>query len=70
MANYKIPIIYQRIEYVEVEADNLQNATEQALNNFFEIPDEYYLEDSFEIDETYLEDNYPNEKIDYKKLLQ
>lgn len=70
MANYKIPIKYSRIEYMEVEAENLQTAVENALEEFLSIPDEDYLEDSFDIDDIYLQENYPNEEIDYKKLLQ
>ena len=69
MASYKIPIIYQRREYIEVEADNLQTAVKNALDEFLSIPDDKYLEDSFEIDDVFLKENY-NEKVDYKKLLQ
>ncbi len=70
MATYKIPIVYQCIDYIEVDADNLQQGVENALNEFLSIPDDKYLEDSFEIDTTYINENYPNEKLDYTKLLQ
>lgn len=69
MKTYKIPIVYQSIMYVEVESDNLQNACEKALNEFLSIPDDNYLEDSFEID-SIIEDNYPGEKLDRTKVLQ
>jgi predicted membrane protein len=70
MANYRIPIKYSRVEYIEVEAENLQTAVENSLKEFLSIPDEDYLDDSFDIDDIYIQENYPNEKIDYKKLLQ
>jgi len=69
MKTYKIPIVYQSIMYVEVESYNLQNACEKALNEFLSIPDDNYLEDSFEID-SIIEDNYPGEKLDRTRLLQ
>lgn len=66
---YKIPIIYQRLEFFEVEAEDLQTAAKQALNEFFQIPDENYICDSFELDNDHIKENYPNEELNYNKLL-
>jgi hypothetical protein len=60
MTTYKIPIVWQSIKFYEVEAENLQDAVEQALQTFLSEPDENYLEGSFEIDGI-VEENYPNE---------
>lgn len=66
---YTIPIIFQKIDYYKIEADNLQEAVEKALKEFWSKPEEGYLEDSFEID-SILEDNYPNETYDLDKAIQ
>jgi len=50
MKTYNIPIIYQRVETINVEANNLQEAVEIALKQFLAIPDDNYLDDSFEVD--------------------
>ncbi len=55
MKTYNIPIIYQRVETMTVEADSLQDAMTKALDEFLSIPDEKYLDDSFEFD-TVIED--------------
>lgn len=69
MAQYKIPIVFQKIEYYTVDAENLQDGVEKALKEFFEKPEEGYLEDSFEIDNI-IEDDYPNEEYDVNEALQ
>ena len=69
MKTYTIPIIYQRCENFTIEANSLQEATEKALNEFLSIPDDSYVEDSFEIDNI-IHDNYPDEELDYARLLQ
>lgn len=66
---YSIPIFWQSYKRVEVEAENLQDAALKALRQFLSEPDELYLEDSFEID-PYIEEEIPDEKIDYKKLYE
>lgn len=68
MKTYSIPIVYQRIEFIVVEANNLQEATESATEQFLSTPDDLYINDSFEIDHVYLEENYPDEKIDLNKI--
>jgi len=50
MKTYSIPINWQSYRRFYVEADNLQEAVEKALDQFFSEPDEDYLEDSFDID--------------------
>ncbi len=50
MKTYNIPIVWQSYKRYQVEAENLQQATELALKQFFSEPDELYIEDSFEID--------------------
>jgi hypothetical protein len=68
MKTCSIPIVYQRIEFIVVEANNLQEATESATEQFLSTPDDLYIDDSFEIDHTYLEENYPDEKTDLNKI--
>lgn len=67
MSNYDIPIMWQSVKTYPVEADNLQEAVEKALKQFFSEPDQGYLEDSFEVDDVYLSESYPEEKIDYNQ---
>jgi len=50
MKTYKIPIKWESYKRIQVEAENLQEATEKALKIFLAEPDELYLDDSFEID--------------------
>lgn len=66
MSTYKIPIVWQCIKTYEVTADNLQDAVEKALGQFFSEPDDGYIEDSVEVDEI-LHDNYPGEDYDTNK---
>lgn len=65
---YSIPIIYQCSERFDVEADSLQEAVEKALKEFFSIPDDKYLDDSFEID-SIVYDDYPDEELDMDKAI-
>lgn len=65
---YSIPIIYQRCDDFVVEADNLQEAVEKALKVFLSIPDENYLDDSFEVD-TIIAENYA-EEYDVEQAIQ
>lgn len=60
MAQYKIPITWESYKTYQVEAENLQEAVTKALSMFFKDPDENYINDSFSIDSTVLED-YPGE---------
>lgn len=66
---YTIPIIFQKIEYYKVDANNLQEAIEKAFKEFFAKPEEGYLEDSFEID-SIIGENYPNETYDLNEAIQ
>lgn len=50
MQTYNIPIRWESYKRIQVEAENLQEATEKALKIFLAEPDELYLDDSFEID--------------------
>ena len=63
--NYKIPITWESCEIFEVEAENLQDAVNQAVSEFLQIPDEYYLDDSFTIDDENLFE-YEPEKFDIR----
>ena len=65
---YEIPIIYQRIETIPVEAEDLQDAVNKAVKQFLAIPDENYLEDSFEVDE-YVRERY-DEDYDIDKTFE
>lgn len=68
MKKYDIPILYQSVQRFGVEAENLQDAITKALSRFLEIPDNNYLEDSFEIDDI-VEEWYPDEKFDINKAM-
>lgn len=48
---YDIPIVWTSCKTYKVEANSLQEAIEKAKEEFFEEPDEYYIEDSFQIDD-------------------
>jgi len=50
MKTYNIPIKWESYKRIQVEAENLQQATELALKQFLSEPDDLYLDDSFEID--------------------
>lgn len=50
MKTYNIPIKWESYKRIQVQANNLQEATEIALKQFMEEPDDLYLDDSFEID--------------------
>jgi hypothetical protein len=69
MKTYNIPILWQSYKRYPVEAENLEQAVEIALRQFFKEPDDNYLEDSFEIDDL-LGDDYPDEDFDLNKILQ
>jgi len=64
---YDIPITYQCLQTVSVEADNLEQAVILALKQFLSEPDENYLCDSFEID-SIIEDSYPLEDYNYTRV--
>lgn len=66
MPKYRIPIVYQRMETFEVEADSLEEAMIKSAKDFLAIPDEKYLEDSFEFDEI-IYDEY-KEKVNITKV--
>jgi hypothetical protein len=66
--SYDIPIIYQKVEVFTVDAENLQEAADKALNKFLSIPDDDYICDSFQVDDV-VEDWY-NEPFDPNKILQ
>jgi len=50
MKTYNIPIKWESYKRIQVDAENLQEATEKALKIFLAEPDELYLDDNFEID--------------------
>ena len=53
---YHIPVRWESYKRYTVEADNLQKAVEKALTQFLDEPDEYYISDSFEVDEIIFEE--------------
>lgn len=69
MKTYEIPISWQSIRKYTVDANSLQEAAQKALEQFLSEPDEEYLCDSFEIDSV-IEEDYPEEDINYNSLLQ
>lgn len=50
MSVYKIPVIYEVVEYMEIEADNIEKAIIEAQNKELSPTNSHYLEDSFQID--------------------
>lgn len=69
MKKYSIPIAWQSYQRFEIEAENLQDAVKNALDTFFSIPDDKYIEDSFEIDRI-IEEKYPDEKYNLDEILK
>ena len=65
---YNIPIVWESYKNYKVEADNLEEAVKLALQTFFKEPDDYYLEDSFNIDGI-IKDNYLNEHFNLNKII-
>ncbi len=57
---YKIPIYWESYKTYELEAENLQDAVNKALEQFFSEPDEHYIDDSCDIDGIVFDD-YPDE---------
>jgi hypothetical protein len=66
---YKIPIVWESYGVFNVEADSLEEAVTEALRKFLSIPDENYIDDSFEIDEI-IKENYPNETYNINKVIE
>lgn len=69
MKTYKIPIYWESYQYFDVEAENLQDALTKALSIFLSIPDDNYLDDSFELDSEILEEEY-DEEFDIDEALK
>lgn len=68
MKTYNIPIIYKRVDTFDIEAENLEEAMEKALKEFLSIPDDNYLDDSFEFDSIIEEygENFNTETVEQK----
>lgn len=64
MKTYNIPIKWESYKRIQVEAENLQEATEKALKIFLDEPDDLYLDDSFEIDKYVQEETEEQFDID------
>lgn len=69
MKKYKIPVYWESIKEIEVEAENLQSAVYQALKQFLSEPDENYINDSFMIDNI-IEDIYPEETFNIHEIYE
>lgn len=68
MKVYSIPITWQSYKRYIVNAENITEAAEKALHQFLSEPDDSYLEDSLELDEQIIDEDYPNETIDFEEL--
>ena len=64
---YVIPISWMSYKNYTVEADNLQDAIQDAYNIFMGEPDDYYLQDSWDIDSS-IDEDYPDEEYDINKI--
>lgn len=51
MKTYKVPVTYQSVMYITVQAQSIEEAAQKAEEEFMAIPDEQYLFDSMQIDE-------------------
>ena len=69
MKNYSIPICWQSYQRYKVEAENLQEAIQKALNKFLAESNDRYIDDSFEID-SIIDEEYPNEIWDMNKIIE
>lgn len=69
MPTYTIPIQWVSIKDFDVEANNLQEALQLALDNFMSIPDDNYLEDSVSFDEIGIKERYPDENFNLHDLI-
>lgn len=69
MPTYTIPIQWVSIKDFDVEANNLQEALQLALDNFMSIPDNNYLEDSVSFDEIGIKERYPDENFNLHDLI-
>lgn len=69
MPTYTIPIQWVSIKDFDVEANNLQEALQLALDNFMSIPDNNYLEDSVSFDEIGIIERYPDENFNLHDLI-
>jgi hypothetical protein len=67
MGKYNIPITWESYKRIEVEADNLEGAILKALKQFFSEPDEYYIEDSFNVD-SIIYDEFPQEGFSMNRI--
>ena len=53
MKTYKIPVVWQMIGHVEVQAESLDDAVEKVLDTSVPLPEDgEYIEGSFEVDES------------------
>ena len=66
---YNIPIHWESYKTYQVEADNLQEAVTEALQQFLKEPDENYIDDSFTIDDI-LSNDYQDEDYNFHEALQ
>jgi hypothetical protein len=70
MKKYSIPIRWEAYKRVDVEAENLQEAVEKAVREFLSIPDDEYIDDSWEVDDIIceeVEEDYDMDKL-YENL--
>lgn len=65
MPKYDIPIRWESYKRISVEADNLKEASIKAVKEFLEIPDDNYINDSWELDEI-LNEEYPDEVVPHE----
>ncbi len=61
MKTYKLTCWYQMCATIDVDAENLKDAIEKVQNIKLPIENAEFVNDSFEIDQSSLDDNYPEE---------
>ena len=55
MKLYKIPVMWQMYGYMDIEAETLDEARNEAYHFLRTLPEGNYVEDSFEVDEDVVE---------------
>ena len=59
MKLFKIPVFWQMYGYMDIEAETLEEATQEAYSCARPLPDGDYVDGSFDVDEDVVEDMNP-----------
>jgi len=59
MKLFKIPVFWQMYGYMDIEAETLEEATQEAYSSERPLPDGDYVDGTFDVDEDIVEDMNP-----------